>query len=242
MSAPRSTSSRRAVHVLIAVVGLAAFVGLIALGNWQLERRQWKLELMERVGQRVDAPAVAAPLPAAWPGIHREADEYRHIQVRGQFLADSSLRVAAASELGSGYWLLTPLRSREAGTVLINRGYIAQGVEAPAPPQGEVVVSGLLRLSEPGGGFLRDNRPQDGRWYSRDVVAMAEHLQLPLAPYFIDAKAAMPGSPGGAGPVGGLTVVRFHNSHLVYALTWYGLAAMVVVAGVMLRREARKRH
>ena len=36
-------------------------------------------------------------------------------------------------------------------------------------------------------------------------------------------EAAAPGQ-----PKPGMTVIRFHNSHLVYALTWYGLAAMVV--------------
>jgi surfeit locus 1 family protein len=31
-------------------------------------------------------------------------------------------------------------------------------------------------------------------------------------------------------PVGGLTVITFHNSHLVYAITWYALALMVAGA------------
>ena len=43
-------------------------------------------------------------------------------------------------------------------------------------------------------------------------------------PYFIDADA----SASGAGePIGGLTVITFPNNHLVYALTWFGLAAML---------------
>jgi len=36
-----------------------------------------------------------------------------------------------------------------------------------------------------------------------------------------------------------MTVIRFSNSHLVYALTWYGLAAMVVVAAWLVRRHDR---
>ena len=31
-------------------------------------------------------------------------------------------------------------------------------------------------------------------------------------------------------PVAGLTVITFHNSHLVYAITWYTLALMVAIA------------
>ena len=89
---------------------------------------------------------------------------------------------------------------------------------------GERAVSGLLRLTEPGGGFLRSNDPAARRWYSRDVAAIAAAARLapPVAPYFIDADATP--NPGGL-PLGGLTVVRFRNAHLSYALTWFALAA-----------------
>jgi surfeit locus 1 family protein len=38
-----------------------------------------------------------------------------------------------------------------------------------------------------------------------------------------------------------LTVVRFRNNHLVYALTWFALAAMVAGAMAMLVRSERGR-
>nr|WP_241262714.1 SURF1 family protein [Parahaliea mediterranea] len=216
-----------------------AFAGFLALGNWQLERRVWKLDLIERVNARVDAPAVTAPDRARFTPEH---DEYRHVSVRGRFLAGRDTRVASATELGTGYWVLTPLSRIDGSLVLINRGFVGQGVEPAPVPAGEVRVEGLLRLSEPGGGVLRENEPGADRWYSRDVDALAAHLRLDdVAPYFIDAHAGAPGSPGGDGPVGGLTVISFHNSHLVYALTWYGLAAMVIGAAVVVIREERRR-
>ena len=111
---------------------------------------------------------------------------------------------------------------------------------AAASGTGEVSVTGLLRISEPGGGFLRDNAPADDRWYSRDVAAIAQARGLdgPVAPYFIDAER-----PGPAGyPVGGLTVIAFRNEHLVYALTWFGLALLVLVAAVVVARDERRRR
>jgi surfeit locus 1 family protein len=105
-----------------------------------------------------------------------------------------------------------------------------------------VLVTGLLRISEPHGGFLRRNDPKSSRWYSRDVAAIAAvHGLSPTltAPYFIDADATP--NPGGL-PVGGLTVIAFPNSHLVYALTWYGLALLVAVGvGYAARAERRIR-
>lgn len=229
----------RLARVVFGSVALVAFAGFIALGNWQLERRVWKLALIDRVTERAHAAALPAPLPAEWPGISREADEYRAIALRGHFIRELDIPVVAATELGSGYWILTPLQTETRGTVLVNRGFVAQGVDAAPAPSGEVRVEGLLRLSEPGGNVLRDNVPAENRWYSRDVQAIAERHGLRLAPYFVDARSNQPGSPGGSGPVGGLTVISFHNSHLVYALTWYGLAAMVVGAVIIVYRESR---
>jgi surfeit locus 1 family protein len=40
-------------------------------------------------------------------------------------------------------------------------------------------------------------------------------------------------------PVAGLTVVSFHNNHLVYAITWYALALMVLGAALWIAREER---
>lgn len=240
MSAP--SRSRQLLNTALALCAVLAFTGFVALGNWQVERRAWKLELIERVNGRVHAPAVVAPARQAWSGISRDSDEYRHVSVSGAFLPDLDTRVAAATELGTGYWIVSPLQRPDGTVVLVNRGFVAQGEPVAPVPAGAVTVTGLLRLSEPGGGVLRDNVPAEDRWYSRDLEAIAAARQLePVAPYFIDAAAAAPGSPGGTGPVGGLTVIRFHNSHLVYAITWYGLALMVVGAAVLVWRETRRR-
>ena len=102
---------------------------------------------------------------------------------------------------------------------------------------GETTVTGLLRITEPGGMLLRSNDPAAERWFSRDVEAIAAARGLTdVAPYFIDADAA---SDGPGWPVGGLTVIKFHNNHLVYALTWYGLALMVAVGTVYVIRQSR---
>lgn len=240
---PRSS----AVRVGLVVVALILFAGFIALGTWQVYRLQWKLVLIERVEQRVHAAPVAAPGPDLWPQVTAASDEYRHVRLTGTFLPELSARVQAVTDLGSGYWLLTPLRLRDGNVVLINRGFIPPATDIAAQDTSialpEVSITGLLRISEPGGGFLRHNDPAADRWYSRDVQAIAATRKLQsVAPYFVDADAGSevfaPGST--VRPVGGLTVIAFHNSHLVYALTWYALALMVAGAAFWVRRDARR--
>jgi len=226
-----------------AVLGIAV---LTALGVWQLERRVWKLDLIERVEQRVHAAPVAAPGPAEWPAVTAARDEYRHVRVAGHFLNDKETLVQAVTDLGGGFWVLTPLRTDEGFTVLVNRGFVPPERRDPARRPdgqiaGETTVTGLVRINEPKGGFLRTNDPVQDRWYSRDVPAIAAARGLgDVAPYFIDADAGA-GTGAGEGPDGlprgGLTVLAFPNNHLVYALTWFGMALLLTGATIFTARE-----
>jgi surfeit locus 1 family protein len=257
MAARDAAPRRRPVAslVLLALCAVLAFGAFVALGTWQVQRLHWKLALIERVNQRVHAAPVPAPGPEQWARINAESDEYRHVRVTGTFLFSLTTRVQAVTDLGGGYWLMTPLREEDGNIVLINRGFVpaeafrkAGSKEGSAVPDSPRTITGLLRMSEPGGGFLRHNDPATRRWYSRDVAAIGAASGLKnLAPWFIDADAgqptAQPGAADGAAnhPVGGLTVIAFHNSHMVYAVTWYALALMVLGAAVRVGLEVRTR-
>jgi len=220
---------------------------LVSLGVWQVHRLAWKRDLIERVDQRVHAPPSAAPGREQWPNVDRASSEYRRVVVQGQYQNDRETLVQAVTERGGGFWVLTPLVTDAGNTVLINRGFVPFPQRDPATrPQGQIEgetrVTGLLRLSEPGGGYLRANEPASDRWYSRDVTAIAAARGLSdVAPYFIDAEALHPEIPGA--PIGGLTVIAFSNSHLQYALTWFGLALMLIGGtGLVIRHEWRLRR
>jgi len=207
------------------------------LGIWQVQRLFWKLDLIERVDARVHA--APASLPTNLDALRPQEIEYRRVRVSGRLQNERQTFVDALTELGPGDWVLTPLQTSQ-GTILINRGFVPKNMrEQVSSPAGDVTLSGLLRLSEPGGRFLRANDPAQDRWYSRDVPAIAAKRGLgPTAPFFIDAEAP----PNARGyPVGGLTVVKFRNAHLVYALTWFGLAALCVAGLVLLLNPAQKR-
>ncbi|TEA78969.1 SURF1 family protein [Allopusillimonas ginsengisoli] len=240
---------RGGVLLIWAVLAAVAFSGFIALGNWQLRRLAWKHELIARVTQRTHAPAVPVPDQAHWPAVSVAQDEYRKVTLHGTFLHQDETLVQASTELGAGFWVLTPLKQVDGSYVLVNRGFVSPAHRDPASrgqpaPQGEVNITGLLRLPEPGGAFLRHNKPSEGRWYSRDVQAIAAlHGLAPTAPFFVD-QSAPPGTlaPGPTSamptvwPVPGLTVVSFRDNHLVYAITWYVLALMVAGAAVFVGR------
>lgn len=251
---------RAAALAIMAILAAAAFAALIALGTWQVERRAWKLDLIARVEGRIHAPPSPAPRPSLWPAVSAAADEYRHVSVTGKYLYDRETLVQAATGFGAGFWVLTPLQAEDGTVTMVNRGFVPGNKTTPADraahsPAGPLTVTGLLRISEPGGGFLRKNDPGADRWHSRDIAGIAAVRGLDgVAPYFIDADGGTPGSvaaprggetaaPPTAWPVGGLTVVSFSNKHMGYALTWYGLALMVLGAvWFVTRYEIRQRR
>ena len=238
MEAP-SRRSPRALAAMLAACALAC-AGFVALGAWQLERLGWKEALIARVERNANGPAVPAPAPSDWPRLTRE-DEYRRIAVQGHLEYDREVAVSATTDLGIGYWVLTPLRTQQGSWVLVNRGFVLPELRGRAPRAApDQVVTGLLRFSEPGGRLLQKNDPAAGRWYSRDVaaIAAAQGLAGPVAPFFVDL-VATPGV-ASAWPRPGLTVLRFRNDHLAYALTWFALAAIMAAAMGYVLLDARR--
>jgi surfeit locus 1 family protein len=221
----------------LALIGAIGFAGL---GVWQVERRAWKLDLIARTEARLRVPPAPMPSPAEWPQLD-ERDAYIRLRATGRFDHRAETLVKAVTVRGSGFWVLTPLRTAQ-GIVLVNRGFVPDDLRDPigriaGQVAGPVRITGLLRITEPGGGFLRHNDPGHDLWYSRDVatIAAARHLG-PVAPFFLDADDAP--NPGGY-PAGGLTVLRFRNAHLVYALTWFGLMGLCLAMAVLLLRRPR---
>ncbi|WP_311276005.1 SURF1 family protein [Methylobacterium sp. WCS2018Hpa-22] len=230
---------------VVGVLTLLTVAAFLALGTWQVQRRAWKHDLIARVDARIHAAPVLAPRQSDWPSIDAGTDAYRRVYATGTFANDRETLVQAVTELGGGYWVMTPLVGADGTTIIINRGFVPADKRDPASRElcrtiGETQVTGLLRISEPGGGFLRHNDPGADRWYSRDVAAIAASRGLgATAPYFIDADAAA--NPGEY-PVGGLTVVAFSDNHLVYALTWYALAIMAAAGGAYVIRDGMRRR
>ncbi|NLR73168.1 SURF1 family protein [Novosphingobium sp. ERN07] len=208
----------------------------VALAVWQVQRLQWKEALIARV----EAGMRASPLPVKrLPASDLVSLEYRRVSLNGRYDAQGTVLVAGASTRGSGYWVLTPV-SGAARTVYVNRGFVPLGSKLldvrQDTPTGPVFITGLLRRTEPGGGFLRANRPTENRWYSRDVAQIAVSKSVSADPrLFIDAITEAPSSP--SAPIPGLTIINFPNNHLAYALTWAALSILSAGAAIMLWRR-----
>ncbi|MHC2433797.1 cytochrome oxidase assembly protein ShyY1 [Bradyrhizobium sp. USDA 4451] len=153
--------------LVLLTLGMLGVVLLSALGVWQIERRTWKLALIERVEQRMHAAAVAPPPPSSWPAVTAASDEYRRVTVRGTFLNADETLVQAVTAEGPGFWVLTPLQMADGTTVLVNRGFVPPEKRDPATrrdgaPQGPGQCHRVVADFGAEGRFPAQQRPCGG--------------------------------------------------------------------------------
>jgi surfeit locus 1 family protein len=215
----------------------AGFVVLIALGVWQLERRAWKETLIDAVSERIAAPPSELPGPLLWAVTQADRHEFRRVSFPAEFLHEQEALVyTVGSSLrgdvsGPGYWVFTPARLAGGSLLMINRGFVPEDRRDPATraegqPAGVVEIAGALRWPEPRGWFTPKDDPQRNVWFARDHRAIAEWKNLgDVAPFYVEQETPVP--PGGF-PKPGPLAVKLRNDHLQYALTWFGLAAVLL--------------
>jgi len=226
-----------------ALLALLAFVTITttALGIWQIQRLGWKKALIARVENRVHAEPVAPP-DDIWTALDRDQHEYLHVHLSGSFRHDLEIPVYASTIRGPGYWIMTPLDTGR-GTIWVNRGFVDVEHRAPSSRPHDhgnepVTITGLVRMPEHANLFLRANVPSEQRWYTRnpDEFSAARDIPPPSAPWFLDQDNAIADAPW---PIPGMTVIQFRNSHLSYALTWFALAGLSILALTLVTRHQR---
>jgi surfeit locus 1 family protein len=249
MRVEQGVTPRGRLSVILALaVSLAAFAVLIVLGNWQVQRLQWKEQLIATIEARVHAePRPLAEVLGAGPAVSDL--EYTPVTLQGVFVHSAERHFFATWDGASGFFVYTPLRRPQGDYVFVNRGFVPYDLKDPArrpqsQPEGPVTVTGLLRapLVEKPSSILPDNDLAKNLFYWKDIRAMAETSGLladaSILGVFVDADATA--NPGGL-PVGGVTLIDLPNNHLQYAVTWYGLAAaLAAVFGVWLWRYVRR--
>jgi len=215
---------------------LPLFALLVGLGIWQIERLQWKLNLIAQIRRNIDAPAISFD-QALTLGIERA--QYRRVTVTGTLDNSKENYLYTTGPDGRpGYHILTPLTFLSGGAVMIDRGYVPPPLRDPAAhpgsePGGIVHVTGILRTPDKPGFFSPSVNLRDRVWFARDVQAMANFDRVRLvAPVVLEAVAI----PGEKWPRGGQTRIDLPNDHLQYALTWFLLAAALAAVYIAWHR------
>jgi surfeit locus 1 family protein len=222
---------------IAAAVGIAILIGL---GVWQVQRLHWKEAILARI-----AALQAAPPQALAPLLARAARgddvDYRRVEMACPNIETGAyLRLYAVWQGYGGYRLIAacPVAAGPYRAILVDRGFIAQGL---TPAGGQVLaqpIVGVLRKGDARNFVTPANQAEQNLWYWRDIPAMAAALGASApAPSFLMLERPAP-PPGGPTPAA--IPADIPNNHLQYAITWFGLA--LALAGVYLASLWTKRR
>ena len=214
------------------LVSLPILVVALGLGIWQMERREWKRDILDRIAVNQAAqPITLDELLRGDPLAH----EYGRVTVSGSFLHDREFYLAARSLKNTvGLQVVTPLRTADGRLMLFDRGWVPQERKDPAKraegqPAGTVKLTGIVRRAQEQRQFAPDNVPERNVWFHVDVPLMRRMAggtpDAKLDSFFLEADAAP--NPGGF-PIGGQTRLDIPNDHLQYAITWFLISAALV--------------
>ncbi len=222
----------------------------LSLGLWQLDRKAEKEALIAAVEARARGPATTIPARGAWPGLDPDRIDFQKVAVTGRFLNAPEQRLYVAltepngALRGPGWFVYMPFELSVGGIVLVNRGFVPDGLRLPASrpeaaraPEGVVRLEGIVRRPERRGAFAAADQPERHQWFTRDPQAMAAAAGVgAVAPFSLEQT-----SPNAGGlPQPGEVRLSFPNRHLEYALTWFGLSLTLVgVWAVFIRRRLR---
>ncbi|KAL3152716.1 hypothetical protein ABBQ38_012307 [Trebouxia sp. C0009 RCD-2024] len=177
------------------------------LGTWQVQRRQWKVDLLQ--ARTAALKAEGAELSELPP----QPAEFTRVHVQGQFDHDASLYVGPRprSSMGSatnGYQLITPLYSSQwEKPVLVNRGWVPATWRSDAKfrqewesKDGGSSLQAVTRVSEDPSMFVPQNNPKTGEWFWIDVPAMAASLDMPSDTPLVEVVSVEERQPASGGP------------------------------------------
>ncbi len=218
---------------------LPALIILLALGTWQVQRLEWKNQLIHDFETRATADPIELPVGAIAPEM-----EFRRLSLTGEFDHDREIFLTGRTYEGNaGFHIVTPFRLTDGRIILINRGWVSESYRDPAKRgftlvEGETNIAAILRFPGKKGYFVPENEPDNGFWFTLVPAQMVAHLGLGVAAESDIYAAALRTSEKISLPIGAKTETNLRNSHLGYAITWYGIACALIGVYAVLHHQS----
>ena len=224
----------------LTVVTLPALVTLLWLGTWQLQRLEWKNNLISSFEARSAAPAIE--LPAA-SDVTAEM-EFRRLALTGEFdHANEVFLTGRTYEGNAGFHVVTPFTLTDGRIVLVNRGWVSESYREPEKRtfslvEGEITITAILRMPGQKGYFVPENDPEGGFWFTLIPAQINKHLGLNVMAQDSFYADALRTSDVVTLPIAAKTELNLRNSHLSYAFTWYGIALALIGVYLAFHHQA----
>lgn len=213
------------------VVGIVGCAILIQLGQWQLERRDWKEGLLAEIVEGINA----APVPL--PDQIDASMKYLPVTVSGTTTGAEIDVLSHTREQGAGYQVISRFITDDGRAILVDRGFVPQQMRRVERPPVRLQITGNLHWPQDASSSTPAPNLDENIWFARDVEHMAEVLDtLPV----LVVASFVQGDNQGARPIP-VAVEGIPNNHLSYAMQWFLIAATWAVMTLALIWRIRQR-
>jgi len=190
----------------------------MSLAIWQVQRLQWKEDLIARLDRNLSLPPVSS---TEYTNIDQE--EFRLLKEHGHYDVRNEMHVLLQSYNGKvGTHVITPFITDTGKTILVNRGWVPNE-EAYKEPEIGHELYGVIRKNPRKGYFALENEPKKSIWYNIDLPEMYANLDAPDADYYVEAKA-LDEKAEMTYPIPLPKKIDIYNEHLQYVITWFGMS------------------
>jgi len=220
-------------------VALPALLVLLWLGTWQVQRLEWKNQLIANFESRATAAPIDLPTAPLAPEL-----EFRRLALTGSFDHSQEVFMTGRTYEGNaGFHIVTPFTLTDGRVVLVNRGWVSESYrdQTKRPftlTEGEITIPAILRLPGKKGYFVPENEPENGFWFTLVPSQIVTHLGLDGVAESEFYAATVRTSDKIELPIAARTKTNLRNSHLGYAITWYGIACALIGVYLAFHHQA----
>ena len=218
--------------LITSILAFILFCVPFGLGIWQIQRLHWKTDLIAQMEERQSD--YTYDFTVINPFQDWESLNYRKAFVTGDFMFLRSIKIKPRTLDGkAGYHLLTPMRLKDGGVVVVNRGWVPEGVDVTEEywdSEGKT-ITGALRQSKKPNSFTPENKPKNDEWYWADLNLIAKEIGVDrVAPilFYQDEQKDVKDQKS-AYPIGGQLSLNLRNTHKMYAVTWFLLSFSLII-------------
>ncbi|PCJ03246.1 MAG: cytochrome oxidase biogenesis protein Surf1, facilitates heme A insertion [Alphaproteobacteria bacterium] len=220
---------------VLTIIGVAI---LCTLGTWQVQRLQWKSDILDAIEAEYAVDASENLLSQA---MLSEEIDFKRGHIVGTYMHDKTVLLQPRMHDGEvGYHVLTPLYLSGAQDIiiLVNRGWVpfdwdVLGDDKARKPDGVLKITGMLRSVPRVSSFVPENVPAQSMWYRIDLeqIAVVRGLKgVASNIFYVETE----GADEKMYPIAAATRINPNNNHAQYAFFWFAMA--VAMVGIYILR------
>ncbi|OUD08899.1 hypothetical protein BVC71_09255 [Marivivens niveibacter] len=202
-------------YLFVILLGIPGLAVLLGLGVWQMQRLDWKQDILAEMESRIAARPVELPMNPS-----EDMDEYLAVRLTGTPTGDELHVLSSGTAAGTGYRVISAWHTDMGRRIMVDMGIMPLDRKRLNP---DIVTQNITgNLLWPNDAADKSPAPdlENNLWFARDAAAMAEVLQA--EPFMVVLRDS-------DNPDRRITMVpvdtsNIKNDHREYAITWFLLA------------------